>query len=130
MTDDSATLGFGLAFIAVLVAGFASSYATAFLIGSTLDLGPMSYLMISFVGAIALRLVLGAVGYEIPYLAAVFAFLVGSVIAVGLGHMAAATGATQLTLPVFGLMVGAPSLLLSAWIVRFSAFPGRGETAS
>jgi hypothetical protein len=132
-TDDTKSQpSFALAIVAVLVAGFATSYLAMLFIGFTPYLGRNTwYLLTSLVGAVALRILLRAIGYEIPYLAAFFALLIGSLISLGLARwIPAATGPTAPYLPAFGLVAAIPSLLLSAWIVQLTASKGGRDALS
>lgn len=120
MNDDAAQPSFGLAI--VMVAGFVTSYATMLFIGFApyVSRGTWSLLM-SLIGAVALRFVLRVIGYEISYVAAVAALLIGSLISILLARTIPAASPTIPLLPALGLFVGIPSVLLSAWIVQMTA---------
>jgi hypothetical protein len=111
--------GFGTAVIAVLIAGVASSYASALLVGVSPIIGwNASLLVTSLVGAAAARYFLGILGYEIAYLLAIMAIAVGTLITLAI---------TRVFLPTHAVLApllstsGIPSLLLSAWMLQLNA---------
>lgn len=113
--------GYGLALVAVLLGGVASSYLAVLLVGVTPFLGVWAwYVVASLVGAWPVLLFLRALGYRISYAAAVAALLAGAVISTLVARWIQ-QGAPMLFMPGLGGTTGLPSLLVSAWVVQMFA---------
>jgi hypothetical protein len=119
--QDERPPSYGLALVAVLLGGVASSYVSVLLVGVTPYLGRDGWFVVaSLVGAWPVRLFLAALGYRISYVAAVLALLTGAVIAT-LATRLIVHGAPGLLTSGGGTVTALPSLLLSAWIVQLAA---------
>jgi hypothetical protein len=120
-TQEVRPPSYGLALVAVLLGGVASSYVAVLLVGVTPFLGVWSwYVVASLVGAWPVLLFLRALGYRISYLAAVAALLAGAVLSTLFTRLIL-HGAPLLFTPGLGAITGLPSLLVSAWLVRIFA---------
>ena len=108
----------------MLLGGVASSYLAYLLVGVRPFLGLWGwYLVASLIGAWPVVLLLRALGYRTPYLAAVAALLTGALISTFVARWLR-HGVPMLFMPGLRGITGLPSLLVSAWVVEmFAAKP-------
>ena len=132
MDENARHPSFGLAVVAVLAAGFATSYAATLFIGFTPYLGRSAWtIATSLLGAVLVRFVLRALGYEISFLAAVLALVAGAVVSIAFIRLLPPTPHALVPhLPTAGLVTGIPSLLLSAWLIQISSSRAGGQPLS
>jgi hypothetical protein len=117
---------FGVALVAVLAAAVFTSWCSTQLPGLFIQLGrDMRYILISFLGALVVKLVLRIIGYEISYLITVVALLVGAAVAIMARGFILSVFGPSLVPSWFGFRALAmlPGLLVSALVVQHAAAP-------
>lgn len=140
-SESGEAIGFGMAIVAVIVAGFGSSLAGVLLGGLASAYGSaggsllLSSVLGAFLGAYVLRMFLTYTGYDISYVAGVISLLLGDLISIAaptivsraLAH--AGPGQAAPFIPVLGgglgFAMGIVGLLLSAVVVQACAVSAR-----
>lgn len=123
--DTDGGPSFGMTLAAVLVGGFVSGFAASILFGVAPLLPRASWTVLtSVIGAYGVRFGLRMFGYDVGFLAAVCAGVVGSVVNVVLQTAVLGAGGPAV-LPLFSVS-GVAGLLVNTWIVQQMARSNEG----
>jgi hypothetical protein len=118
---------FGIALVAVLAGGVVSSWIAGLFIGFAPETSPEAWAIVtSLAGAVAVKLVLRVLHFDVPFAFAAGALLAGRIASLALVQTMPDLGGHSIpVLPTYGLFSSFPSLVLSAFLVQMTA--GRGK---